>query len=313
MRPHSQKRIPLPQLAITCSFTRLASLASAALILAVADPGPALTDPSMASPDEVAAIVPPLNAVAQNTPGYSQAYPAGVPRSYSWCNGSQKPIENSRPPSDFTAVTGLSSVYPKFGAPDYSNLDAKIIVANAKTYVRHRDTKEWLLVQDQSQDELVGATFDANGSKDSGAEMRVEFQPDDLTIIESPPPGRNVVLWMAKRGTFTAGSVDAVYVQIDMKTTDPQLKLVANVGADWWRGSDSTYEHGISNNRGAGNSNWVELSTGWSTLYFFSGSTPQFAADLPPALAQSAISTEPPMARRAADSPSPCMRTLKPR
>ena len=118
---------------------------------------------------------------------------------------------------------------------------------------------------------------------------------------------------MVKRGTYAAGSVDAVYVQMDMKTTDPNMKLVANVGADWWRGPDTAYVQGSGNNRGAGHSNWVELSTDWATLLFFSGSTSHLAADPPPPLAEFTIATKPIRAQRAANTPSPCLRVLAPR
>jgi hypothetical protein len=243
----------------------------------------------------------------------AKAFPLAYLKAYSWCNGAYKPPGNSEPPSDFTAVMVLGSIYPKYGAPEYSNPDAKILVANAKTYVHLRAAKEWILVQDLHEDEIAGAHFDANASRNTGTEMKVEVQPDGVIVVDSPPPGRNDVLWMVKRGTYAAGSVDAVYTQMDMKTTDPNLKLVANVGADWWRGPDSAYEHGVLNNRGAGNSNWIELSMDWSALIFFSGSTAHLAADPPPPLAESPLATKPPRPRRAANTPSPCLRVLAPR
>jgi hypothetical protein len=121
------------------------------------------------------------------------------------------------------------------------------------------------------------------------------------------------VFWIVKRGAYPAGAVDAVYVQADMKTTDPKMKLVANVGAEWWRALDAAYVQGIANNLGAGNSNWVELSTDWSTLLFYSGSTQHLMADPPPPLAESALATKPIRARRAANTASPCLRVLAPR
>jgi hypothetical protein len=51
------------------------------------------------------------------------------------------------------------------------------------------------------------------------------------------------------------------------------MKVVANVGADWWRDATAGYVHGFSNNPGAGMSNWVELSTRWITFRFASWST----------------------------------------
>lgn len=251
-----------------------------------------------------------LNVIEQNTPGYSEAFPAGAPKTSSWCNGTSRP-DDGGPPSDFTAVTGLASVFPEFGATQPANSDGKILVANGKTYVRLRATKEWALVQDQNENEIVGAHFDAMAPKNLAIQMKIEVQADGGTLVGSPPPGRNDLMWMVRRGSFAAGSVDAVYVQMDMRTSDPNMKVVANIGADWWRAPDSP--HSGVNNRGAGNSNWVELSADWSTLYFFSGSTSQFTADPPPPLTESPPPTRPASMRRAPNSPSPCLRVLAPR
>jgi hypothetical protein len=312
MSPHARERALLSSVTVVRPIARPPSLPiGVALIFGLAGCGPTLANEARTPPSEVTVAAPSLDVIAQNTPGYSEGFPSGVPATYAWCNGSSKPPGNNEPPPDFAAVMSLGSVYPKFGAPAYSNPDAKIIVANAKTYVHLRATKEWVVVQDQSEDSIAGAHFDAIAAKNSAIDMTIEAQPDGVTSIASPPPGHNDLLWMAKRGTYAVGSVDAVYAQMDMKTTDPNLKLVANVGADWWRDLDSPY--GPANNRGAGNSNWIELSTDWSTLVFFSGSTSQLAADPPPPLAESPLASKPPRARRAANTPSPCLRVLAPR
>lgn len=266
-------------------------------------------DAASGRPDAVTSVSLASSVIAQNSVGYSQAYPAGAPKTSSWCNGASKP-ENGEPPADFTAVTGMASVFPKFGA-NTPNKDGKILVANGKTYVRLRSTKEWILVQDQTENEIVGAHFDAMVPKNLAVPMKIEVQTDGGTLVDGPPPGRNDLMWLVRRGGFAAGAVDSVYVQIDMKTTDPEMKVVANVGADWWRSPDSP--HTGANNRGAGNSNWVELSADWSTLYFFSGSTAQFAADPPPPLAESPLPAAAAGTQRTAAGPSPCLRTLAPR
>ena len=250
------------------------------------------------------------NVIEQNTPGYSEAFPAGVPKTSSWCNGTSRP-EDGAPPSDFVAVTGLASVFPKYGAPVSPVPEAKVLVANGKTYIRLRATKEWVLVQDQNENEIIGAHFDAMAPKNLATQMRIEVQADGTTLVDGPPPGRNDLIWMVRRGSFVAGTVDAVYVQMDMKTTDPDMKVVANVGADWWRAPDSP--HSATNNRGAGNSNWVELSSDWSTLYFFSGNTSELAAAPPPPLTESPLPAQPASTRRTIDTPSPCLRVLAPR
>jgi hypothetical protein len=313
MPPKAHERL-LPPRSVTRPPARLPSLPiGVAFILGIAACSPALANESRTPSSEATAPAPPLDFIAQNTPGYSEGFPAGVPKTYSWCNGAYKPPGNGEPPSDFTAVTALGSVYPKFGEPEYSNPDARIIVANTKTYVRIPATKEWILVQDQTEDEIVGGHFETNASRNTAIEMKVEPRPDGAINISSPPPARNGVFWVVKRGVYAAGAVDAVYVQVDMKTTDPKMKLVANVGAEWWRAPDAAYAQGIANNLGAGNSNWVELSTDWSTLLFYSGSTPHLMADPPPPLAESALATKPIRARRAANAASPCLRVLAPK
>src|SRR6185312_10669894 len=79
-------------------------------------------------------------------------------------------------------------------------------------------------------------------------------------------------------------TVDGVYVQMDMKVTDSNLKLVAMVGAAWWRDASAPYLDDHSNNPGIGGTNWVELSTQWKTLGYYSMSTERFQENLPPLL-----------------------------
>src|SRR5262249_36589691 len=68
-------------------------------------------------PQEFSIESPLVDAILQNTRGYSEGYPLGVPRNYKWCGGSYK--SNAAPPDDFTAVVGWGQVYPKVGAePD---------------------------------------------------------------------------------------------------------------------------------------------------------------------------------------------------
>jgi hypothetical protein len=84
------------------------------------------------------------------------------------------------------------------------------------------------------------------------------------------------------------GTVNGVYVRVDMKTNDPKANLVANVGADWWLDASAGYVLGFNNNPGAGMSDWVRLTTNWRTLYFTSFGPQQFQADPPPGLASTA-------------------------
>jgi hypothetical protein len=258
-------------------------------------------------PDHETITSPIVDAINQNTRGQSEGYAVGVPRNFGWCSGSYKPPGNGAPPSDFTAVTGWGQVYPKVGSPAYSNPDGNILVRNAKTYVQLRATREWILVQDQATDNIAGAHFVADFAKETTEEMRIRTLRDSSVALSVPTAGFNAHFWLMKRGTYVAGSIDGVYVQMEMRTDDPNVKLVANVGADWWRNSTAGYVPGFANNPGAGMSNWIELSTEWSTLRFYSGSSSQFQAYPPPQLAGSTPETTPTIIRRRADTPAPCL------
>ena len=285
----------------------LVVLTGATLTFYAAPKDPVLANQSEASPGYTTITSPILDAINQNTPGQSEGYAAGVPATFAWCRGSYKPRANSAPPSDFTAVTGWGQVYPKVGSPAYSNTDGSIIVANAKTYIHLRATREWMLVQDQATDDIAGAHFVANFARNAATEMRVNALPDRSVALGIPTIGFNAHFWLMKRGTYAAGSVDGVYVQMDMRKDDPNVKLVANVGADWWRNSTAEFVHGFADNPGAGMSNWIELSTQWSTLRFYSGSSSQLQADPPPQLAESTSETNPTIIRRRASTSAPCL------
>lgn len=253
---------------------------------------------------------PMLDAITQNTSGYSEGYPVGVPRNYVWCSGSYKPAGYDKPPLHFTAVTGWGQVYPKAGAPAYSNADGHIAIANAETYVHLKITGEWILVQKQVPDVINGAHFVSDFKRNSSVAMKLSEQPDGSVLISIPPTGYNSHFWVAKRGTYAAGAVDGVYVQMDMKTNDPNMKFVANVGADWWRDATAPYTHKLTNNPGAGMSNWVELSTQWSTLRFTSWSTSKLLADPPPPLAGAEPLSALVLRRPASTSAPPCISRL---
>ncbi len=69
------------------------------------------------------------------------------------------------------------------------------------------------------------------------------------TSFSTPPTGYNDHFWFnAHVGLTPAGMVDAVYVQMDMRVTDPNLHLIANVGADWWRNASAPFLSDFSNN-----------------------------------------------------------------
>ena len=215
--------------------------------------------------EKIIMATPMADAIFQNTPGQSEGYALGVPKDYAWCSGSYKTAASGSPPPNFTAVTGKGQVYPKEGAHAYLSTDG-ITIANAKTYVHLSTTREWVLVQDQATDEITGAHLVADFSPKAGMPMRLEAQPDRSVVIDAPPAGYNGLFLLAKRGTFAAGSVDGAYVQMDMRTNDPTMKFVADVGADWYLDASVGAGPDLANISGAGLSNWVELTTQWSTL-----------------------------------------------
>lgn len=221
--------------------------------------------------------------IAQNTLGMSEGYPLGVPQSYSWYKG-WNDDGIPAPPASFTAVEGWGQVYQQVGAAAYTSANAAVEVANAKTYVRLKATGEWVLVQDQKQTQIAGGHFVTDFSGNAGYTMKVNTQAGGSASFLAPPSGYNDHFWYGARGTYAPGSIDAVYVQMDMRVSDPNLNLVASVGVDWWRNASAPYLQDHSNNPLAGISNWSKLSTEWTTLGYYSLSTADFQADLPPPL-----------------------------
>jgi hypothetical protein len=231
--------------------------------------------------------------IQQNTIGSSDGVPVGVPESWGWYNGLYRPDGYSAPPSDFSAVNGWGAVYPKDGAPASSNPNATVEIANTKTYVHVVSTGQWVLVQDQATNPIDGAQFVADFSGGSLA-LNMNAGSGGSTAMGIPAAGYNDHFWPGARGTYAPGTVDAVYVQMDMRVSDPNLHLIGQVGADWWRDDSAGFNSDYSNNPLAGNGNWVDLSTEWSTLGFYSTSTAEFQGDLPPPLVGSAQTDLPP-------------------
>jgi hypothetical protein len=281
---------------LTCAAVHLLTIVA---IPVSADPS---RPPSAVIPSTGSTI---SDAINQNTTGRSEGYALGVPRSYGWYRGLYKPPGYSAPPSQFTAVTGWGQVYPKVGAPRYSNPDGHVLIANARTYVHLSATGEWVLVQNQATDRMAGAHFAADFGKKPTTQMKISSLSDGSVAVGIPPAGQNDHFWLTNRGTYSAGSVDGVYVQMDIKTNDPDLKLVANVGADWWRDATAAYVHGFENNPGAGMSNWVELSTTWTRLHFYSWSNSKLRSNPPPPLADAALERKPAAFRSRASTSIP--------
>lgn len=221
------------------------------------------------------------NIIAQNTVGGSDGVPVGVPAGWGFYSG--RNVDDPTPPSNFTAVTGWAHIYQEAGTPAYTNTSASIEIANSRTYVHLKATGEWVLVQNQATGGITGGQFVTDFSGPT-RDMRISTGSGGSTAIGAPPAGYMDHIWPTARGTFAAGSVDAVYVQMDMRVTDPNLHLIAQLGADWWRNASAPFVSDFSNNPGVGTNNWKELSTQWSTLGFYSSTTAQFQANPPPLL-----------------------------
>src|SRR6202048_2629395 len=243
------------------------------------------------------------DAIRQNTLGQSEGFPAGVPTSYNWYQGwSDDGLGLKTPPADFTAVTGWGAVYRKAGAPADSNPNATVEVANGKTYAHMKATGQWVLVQDQATHPMAGGHFVTDFAGNAAIPMKVSAGSNGSAVFDAPPSGYNDHFWPSARGTYAPGAVDGVYVQMDVRVTDPNSNLVASVGADWWRDANAPYLQDHSNNPGIGSSNWEKLSTQWRTLGYYSVSTTQFQADPPPPLLGSTIQTRPTITSFAPDS-----------
>ena len=227
--------------------------------------------------------------ITQNTLNKSEGSPLGVPHSWNWYTGWNDDGLHT-PPAGFTAVEGWGQVYHQEGQP-LTNPSANVEVANSKTYVRIKQTGEWVLVQDQSRLPIAGGHFVTDFANNGGYGMNVSTT-GGVASFDAPSSGYNDHFWFQSRGTYQAGTIDAVYVQMDMRTTDANANLVASVGADWWRDANAPYLQDHSNNPGIGSSNWVELTTEWRTLGYFSPTTAEFQANLPPTL-RGAVNTPP--------------------
>jgi hypothetical protein len=232
------------------------------------------------------------DVIRQNTAGMSEGFPAGVPVSFNWYKGWNNDGQK-RPPAGFSAVTGWGQIYHKVGQPFHTDSNATVEVANARTYVHLSSTKEWVLVQDQATNPLSGGHFVTDFRGNAAIPMRPLATTEGYVAFNAPPLGYNNHFWPTARGTFADGKADAVYVQMDMRASDLNSKLVASVGADWWRDANAPYFDDHSNNPGAGSSNWVELSTEWKTVAFHSMNAKEFQAHSPPFLFESVIATTP--------------------
>ncbi len=170
-----------------------------------------------------------------------------------------------------------------------------------------RSTRTSMVLQEQERNPIAGAYFVPDFAPEPTIPLQLERQARGAITIAPPPQDRNAHFWIVRRGTYPAESVDAVYVQMDLRISQPGINLVANIGADWWRDDTATFERSFANNPTAGVSDWVKLSTEWSTLRFYSPTASELMAAPPPPLVGRHSEAEPPVTRRRAIAPPPCL------
>ena len=190
--------------------------------------------------------------IKQNTLGQSEGFPLGVPTSYNWYprlewrgsgNASRK----------LHRRCGLGASLSGSGAT--SGFKSKCRRSKSLTR-RHTFTSRqqangyWFRISRQPG--LTGGHFATDFSGNAATAMPATALPGGGTIFDAPAAGQNDHFWHGSRGTYAAGTVDAVYVQMDMRVTDPNAHLIGMVGADWWRDASAPFVADHSTNPGAG-------------------------------------------------------------
>lgn len=219
-------------------------------------------------------------AIRQNTPGNSQGFPLGL----SWDRDTSS-TKTTPAPSEWSGVTAWGQVYQQAGVPvSATNATDTVQIQNFMTYL-HLTDGTWVRVQDQTQSGIGGAHYIADFSKgDANTAMAMQRLADGSISMAAPPSGYNDHFWPGLRATFTAGTVDGVFVEAQMKTSNPNASLVAQIGVDWWRSVTAQYAGLNVNNTAAGLNNWIKLTTQWQALYYSSLPPARLEADPPPSL-----------------------------
>jgi hypothetical protein len=218
-------------------------------------------------------------AIAENTRQNNQAYPAGVPKNWSWYYGKSGRSAAALPPRGFSAVSGWGVIFPEAGRPVGSNVN--VLIAGLMTYL-HNVTGGWIEVQSQAKDQIGGGHFAADFSGNASTPLAEQRLPDGSVRIDAPVAGHNDHFWLSGRGTFTPETIDGVFVAAKLRKDGLNANLIGALGADWWRNSSAQFQSGFANNPGVGQSNFIRLTPAWQPIYFYSITTQQLRADPPP-------------------------------
>jgi hypothetical protein len=186
------------------------------------------------------------DSIDQNSQADNQYYPAGVPSDYSWYAGA---TPGSPPPANYSATTGWAVIEQEQGAPASANANATVTVSDFETWVLLTNGT-WVEVQNQPTDQISGGNYSADFSTNNSTPLTITVNSDGSATMAGPPSGENDHIYPTNRGTFTAGSVEGVFVEANISAS-PGSELVAQLGADWWQSASAPYP----DNTGAAGSN----------------------------------------------------------
>jgi len=167
------------------------------------------------------------DAIYQNTPGNSVGRPLSLPTSWDWYNGDTG-IVDSVPPPTYSSSTGWGQIYPENGFP--------VVAGN----IQMQGFQEWLhikgvgWVEKQFPSQGIQGSHYAADFHGTGFPWQ-ETRSGDITTVDAPPSGYNDHFWPDARGDYTPGTVDGVFTEIQLRTTNPNMHYVANLGSDWWQ------------------------------------------------------------------------------
>lgn len=217
---------------------------------------------------------------AQNDRAKNRVRPEGVPPSIGFSGGAVR-TGGAVPPNDFSAVTGWGVLYPEAGSDMTADVNATVTISHMQTWV-HLRRGGWERVQDQAEVGLGGAHYPADFNGNPSPWTMRAITPGSARV-DAPAPGLNDHFWEAARGVYSPLSVDGVYVTLDASVDNPKAKIVAQIGADWWRDRNAQSVPGFKNNPSPGMNNFTELKTTPTTLFYVSDIA-LLERDLPPGL-----------------------------